>query len=359
MTASRVLIIEGDGAASQLAAKWLSEADYVVSHAADAKEAWAVLSASGEHDVVLADLSTIEPGAKGGSAALLQQIKSSFPDTPVIVCAAEATGAAMDSVRHGAYDDLAKPLQRDPLLLTVARAVEYRRLKQENRAYQSKMEFVAVARSEQLVQAMTDLERSYELTIEIAADLQGLKDSSSIIHARYVTAFTIALARAMRLDGEKIRSVARAAILHDIGMIAVPDAIIHKPGPLNPEETRILREHCFRGYQILKKIPYLAEPAELVYAHEERYDGTGFPRGLKGEAIPLGARIFSVAHAFDAIVTDRPYRRAKSLLEARVEIAQLAGKQFDPEVVRVFLDMPDKIWADLRSEIDRQSQYVT
>lgn len=351
MSASRVLIVDSEKAARALVAKLLADAGHVVSQAANAAEALAVLSSSGEHDLMIADLPV--PGTDG--AALLQHIRESYPNMPVIICTGNNSSVALEAVRQGAYDYLPKSFKSEQLLVAIDRALEYRRLKLENRTYQAKLESAAVSRADQLSHAMTELERSYDLTIEIATDLQGLKDSASIVHARYVTAFTIALARAMGVSGEKIRAMARAAILHDIGMIAVPDTIIHKPGPLTPEETRILREHCYRGYQILKKVPYLAEPAELVYAHEERYDGTGFPRGLKGAAIPLGARIFSVAHAFDAILTERPYRPAKNLVEARVEIAQLAGKQFDPEVVRVFLDMPDKIWADLRTEIDKAS----
>jgi HD-GYP domain-containing protein (c-di-GMP phosphodiesterase class II) len=115
-----------------------------------------------------------------------------------------------------------------------------------------------------------------------------------------------------------------------------------------------MREHCFRGYQMLKKIPFLSEASEIVYAHQERYDGTGYPRGLSGQNIPLGARIFSIADTLDAITSDRPYRAAQTIQVAREEVDRFSGRQFDPEVVRVFLDMPDTIWEDLRKEINSQ-----
>ncbi|HZD93326.1 MAG TPA: HD domain-containing phosphohydrolase, partial [Candidatus Sulfotelmatobacter sp.] len=118
--------------------------------------------------------------------------------------------------------------------------------------------------------------------------------------------------------------------------------------------TEIMREHCFRGYHMLKKIPFLFEAAEIVYSHQERYDGTGYPRGLRGNEIPLGARIFSIADTLDAITSDRPYRAAQTIQVAREEIERFAGRQFDPEVVRVFLEMPDTIWEDLRKEINSQ-----
>jgi HD-GYP domain-containing protein (c-di-GMP phosphodiesterase class II) len=136
--------------------------------------------------------------------------------------------------------------------------------------------------------------------------------------------------------------------------MAIPDHILRKPGALTPEETQIMREHCFRGYQMLKKIPFLAEASEIVYAHQERYDGTGYPRGLKAAEIPLGARIFSVADTLDAITSDRPYRAAQTISVARDEVERFSGRQFDPDVVRIFLQMPDSIWEDLRKEINSQ-----
>jgi HD-GYP domain-containing protein (c-di-GMP phosphodiesterase class II) len=136
--------------------------------------------------------------------------------------------------------------------------------------------------------------------------------------------------------------------------MAIPDKILNKPGKLEPHEMLIMKEHAYHGYQIVKKIPFLAEVAEIVYSHQEWFNGEGYPRHLKGEEIPLGARIFSVADTFDAITVDRPYRPAQSMQAARAEIEKFSGRQFDPEIVKVFLEMPDKIWDDLRKEIDGQ-----
>jgi putative nucleotidyltransferase with HDIG domain len=162
------------------------------------------------------------------------------------------------------------------------------------------------------------------------------------------------MARAMGLTSDQIRVIARGAFLHDIGKMAIPDAILRKPGALDPEERDIMREHCYRGYQMLKKIPFLSEAAEIVYAHQEKYDGTGYPRGLKGTEIPLGARIFSVADTLDAMTSDRVYRKAQTLAATREEILRYSGRQFDPDVVKTFLAMPENIWDDLRKEIDAQ-----
>src|SRR5205807_92936 len=197
-------------------------------------------------------------------------------------------------------------------------------------------------------QAMTDLERSYDITLEVLGDAHYLKDAETEGHSKRVTAFTIAIARAMGLPKDQIAVIARGAFLHDIGKMAIPDAILRKPGALTPEEIIIMREHCYRGYQMLKKIPFLAEAAEIVYCHQERFDGTGYPRGMKGDQIPLGARMFSVADTLDAITSDRPYRPAQTLTAARIEIEKWSGRQFDPEVVKTFLSMPENIWGDLR-----------
>ena len=136
--------------------------------------------------------------------------------------------------------------------------------------------------------------------------------------------------------------------------MAIPDSILRKPGPLTPDEMSIMKEHCYRGYQMLRKIPFLHEACEIVYAHQEFYDGTGYPRGLKGDEIPLGARIFAIADTLDAIMSDRPYRAAQPFSAARDEIVKWSGRQFDPGVVKIFLTIPESIWHDLRKEIDSQ-----
>jgi len=263
---------------------------------------------------------------------------------------------ALAAIRNGAYDYLLKPFEREQLLATVRRALENRRLKQENRAYQTSLESLVAARTEQLKKALVDLERSYDITLEALGDALDKKDAETEGHSKRVTAFTIAIARAMGLSKDQIAVIARGAFLHDIGKMAIPDAILRKPGKLTPDEILIMQEHCYHGYEILKKIPFLHEAAEIVYAHQEKYDGTGYPRGLKGEEIPLGARMFSVADTLDAITSDRPYRPAQSLTAARDEIKLWSGRQFDPRVVEVFLEMDTKIWPDLRKEVNAQVQ---
>jgi putative nucleotidyltransferase with HDIG domain len=207
-----------------------------------------------------------------------------------------------------------------------------------------------------LRQAMEDLEHSYDVTLEALGDALDLKDSETEGHSKRVTAYTIALARAMGISPAEIKVIARGAFLHDIGKMAIPDDILRKPAALSPEEQETMREHCDRGFHILRKIPFLAEAAEIVFCHQEHYDGSGYPRGIRGGEIPIGARIFAVADTLDAITSDRPYRRASSFDAARQEILRCSGTQFDPSVVEVFLKIPNELWQELRSEITGQNK---
>ncbi len=347
----RILVVDDEEAIREIVASMLGTAGYACKQAGSGMEALAVLTSGEEFELMLSDLMMADLDGIG----LLERTKEKYPDMPVVmVTAVHDISVALAAIRNGAYDYLLKPFEREQLLNTVSRALENRRLKVENRTYQTNLESLVAARTDQLQAAMASLERSYDITLEALGDALDLKDRETEGHSKRVTAFTIAIARAMGLPREQINTIARGAFLHDIGKMAIPDKILNKPGKLEPEEFTIMREHAYHGYQIVRKIPFLAEASEIVYSHQERFDGTGYPRGLKGEEIPLGARIFSVADTFDAITSDRPYREKQSLQAARAEITKWSGRQFDPEVVRVFLEMPDKIWDDLRKDIDAQ-----
>src|SRR5579871_2623492 len=292
MAPERILVVDDEEAIREIVSSMLSSAGYRCRQAGSGMEALALLESGEEFELMLSDLMMADLDGIG----LLERTKEQFPDMPVVmVTAVHDISVALAAIRNGAYDYLLKPFEREQLLATVRRAMENRRLKMENRAYQTNLESLVAARTEQLRHAMADLERSYDITLEALGDALDLKDAETEGHSKRVTAFTIAIARAMGLSGEKIRVIARGAFLHDIGKMAIPDAILRKPGALTEAETEIMREHCFQGYQMLKKIPFLSEASEIVYSHQERFDGTGYPRGLSGQDIPMGARIFSVA----------------------------------------------------------------
>jgi putative nucleotidyltransferase with HDIG domain len=358
MPAERILIVDDEEAIREIVYSMLTMAGFRCQQAGSGSEALAILASGEDFELMLSDL--MMAGMDG--IALLERTKERFPDMPVVmVTAVHDISVALAAIRNGAYDYLLKPFEREQLMAIVHRALENRRLKLENRAYQTNLETLVAARTEelretnvQLRHTMLDLERSYDITLEALGDALDLKDAETEGHSKRVTAFTIAIARAMGLPGEKIRVIARGAFLHDIGKMAIPDSILRKPGALTQEEITIMKEHSYRGYQMLRKIPFLAEAAEIVYAHQERWDGTGYPRGLKGEQIVLGARMFALADTMDAIMSDRPYRAAQPFSAARDEIVRCSGRQFDPSLVSVFLSIPESIWHDLRKEIDQQ-----
>ncbi len=354
MPIDRILVVDDEETIREIVSSMLAGAQFQTKQAASGVEAMALLESGEDFDLVLSDLMMAEMDG----IALLERAKERYPDVPVVmVTAVHDIQVALQALRNGAYDYLLKPFEREQLLATVRRALENRRLKRENDAYRTNLEALVAARTQQWKAALSDLERSYDITLEALGDALDLKDAETEGHSRRVTAFTIAIAQKMGLPKDDIRVIARGAFLHDIGKMAIPDKILTKPDKLTPDEVDIMKEHAWYGYKIVKNIPFLNEAAEIVYSHQERFDGTGYPRRLKGEDIPLGARIFSIADTFDAITSDRPYRPKQSDAAARKEIEVWAGRQFDPRIVEVFLSMPDTIWENLRRDCDQKGRF--
>jgi HD-GYP domain-containing protein (c-di-GMP phosphodiesterase class II) len=176
----------------------------------------------------------------------------------------------------------------------------------------------------------------FGLAEALAAALDA-REHETGLHSKRVACHTVVLARRFSGERERLRQVYWGALLHDIGKIGIPDAILLKQGSLAADEWRVMRAHPEIGHRILSSVPFLAEAAELVLAHEERYDGGGYPRGLARDAIPLWARLFAVIDTLDAVTSERPYRRARSFAEAKEEIVRAAGSQFDPLAVEAFV----------------------
>jgi putative nucleotidyltransferase with HDIG domain len=352
---ARVLVVDDEAPVRSMIGATLQRQGYDVQLAISGSQAVEMLG-QGPFDLVLTDIVMQD----GNGIALLERIHSDQPQLPVVmVSAIHDISVAIDSMRRGAYDYLLKPFEREHLVATVQRALDHRQALQDSHNYQQNLEQVVRARTEMLRQAMEDLEHSYDVTLEALGDALDLKDSETEGHSKRVTAYTIALARAMGISPVDIKIIARGAFLHDIGKMAIPDEILRKPGKLTSEEEEIMRDHCTRGYHILRKIPFLSEAAAIVYTHQEHFDGNGYPSRLRGNEIPIGARIFAVADAMDAITSDRPYRKARSFDEARQEILRCSGTQFDPNVVEVFLKIPNELWHELRAEINGDNRHFS
>jgi putative nucleotidyltransferase with HDIG domain len=349
---ARILAVDDEPHVRSMIGATLERQGFDVQLASSGREALEILERSA-FDLVLTDIVMQD----GNGIALLDRIHGQQPQLPVVmVTAIHDISVAIDSMRRGAYDYLLKPFEREHLVSTVKRALDHRQALQDSHNYQQNLEQVVTARTEMLRQAMENLEHSYDVTLEALGDALDLKDSETEGHSKRVTAYTIALARAMGISPSQIKIIARGAFLHDIGKMAIPDDILRKPGKLTEEEQVVMREHCSRGYHMLRKIPFLSEAAEIVFSHQEHYDGTGYPSGLSGGEIPIGSRIFAIADTLDAITSDRPYRKARSFDTAREEILSHSGTQFDPNVVEVFLKIPNELWHELRSEITGQNK---
>ena len=338
MQQERILVVDDEAPVRGIVTAVLEHSGYTAITASGADEAIELLAQDPTYSLVLSDI--MMPGTDG--LALLDRIAADHPGLPVIMfTAVHDIHVATSAFRRGAFDYLLKPFERLQLESVVSRAVEHSRHLRQNNAYRQHLEEIISARTGRLRATMQDLERSYDITIEAMGDALDLRDQETEGHSKRVTAYTIALARAFGVGSDQLRIIARGAFLHDIGKIATPDSILLKPSRLSPDEMTVMREHCQRGYDMVRKIPFLRDAAEIVYAHQERFDGTGYPRGLRGDQIPLGARIFAIADTLDAMTSDRPYRKGTSFAAARAEIVRCSGTQFDPAIVESFLTISD------------------
>jgi len=348
---NHILVVEDEDALREIICCMIEERGFQTTPAPLAPKALEYLAAEPDkYHLILSDI--IMPEMNG--LQFLERVRKLYPDMPVLMLSAlQDVRIAMEAIRAGAYDYVVKPFDREQLFVAMDRALERRRLILENRLYQSHLEELVRQRTEALEATLQELERSYDFTLEALGSALDLKDSETQGHSKRVTAFTVAIARAMGVGHEDMKTIARGAYLHDIGKIGVPDSILRKEGPLTPDETTLMRTHCQRGHDILAHIGYLKDVSEIILTHQERYDGEGYPRGLRGAEIPLGARIFSIADTLDAMTSDRPYRRALTLAQAREEVLRFRGTQFDPQVVDAFLSIPENAWNELRQNVSK------
>ncbi len=352
MSAEKILVADDEEAIREVISTLLEAQGYRCTVVSNGRLAAEQIEKD-SHDLVVSDI--VMPELDG--LKLLARVRAHDADVPVImVTAMHDISIALQAIRSGAYDYILKPFEKDQLYLSVRRALEHRRLVLENRTYQRDLEQLVAERTQQLSLALRDLEKSYDYTLEALGSALDAKDAETEGHCQRVTAFTITMAKHMGVDQASIRHIARGAFLHDIGKMGIPDSILRKPGPLTDSERTVMRKHCEIGYAVLERIPFLHEAAEIVLTHQECYDGSGYPRGLKGEEIPLGARIFAVADTLDAMISDRPYRRALPISVAREEIRTHAGTQFDPRVVEIFLAQPESLWLALHQNIGEPFQ---
>ena len=328
-----VLVVDDDHALCMLFQRMLSRERFGVLVAQTVAEALAIAERErGMIDVALVDLHI---GNENG-LDLLKKLRSVDESIIGIVITGQATlENAVSSLQQGAYDFVQKPVAPAQLTAVLERAAKYRRLVLENKRYQSHLEDMVREKNAALSRALDQATDSYQFTLEAMADMLDTRERRTGAHSKRVSRMAVVLARKMGASLEEIEYIGTGALLHDIGKVGIPDSILLKDGPLTDEERDIMKTHPHLGYNIIKAGPGLEPASEIVLEHQERFDGTGYPRGLKGEQISLGARIFAVVDTYDAIRSERSYKKGRSAQEALEEIRRNAGTQFDPAVVEV------------------------
>jgi response regulator RpfG family c-di-GMP phosphodiesterase len=343
---AHLLIVDDELAHRNVLAVMVEQAGMACKTVPSAKEALSLLQRQ-PFDAVIADLNM--PGVSG--LELLAEVRRHYPHLVFLM----ATGIddvrlGVQAMRQGADDYLIKPLQMDVIIVSLQHAFHKKWLEQQVEYYRQNLEGMVCKRTVELQNALGQVEQSYVDTLDALGAAIDLRDGQTAGHSRRVALCAIKMMTEMHGTPQQLKSLAMGAWLHDIGKLAIPDAILLKPGALTEEERRIMQDHVQIGYDLVKRIPFLADAAEIILTHHERWDGRGYPRGLKGLDIPLNARIFAVADTFDAMTSDRPYRSALPFQDARSEIKSKAGIQFDSEVAGVFLSISTETWEAIREQ---------
>jgi putative nucleotidyltransferase with HDIG domain len=344
---ARILVVEDEPIIREIVVRRLAHEGYRCD-ACDTGLVALDLLARGKYDLLLADM---KPPELAG-LALLREAQAISPDTAVILVASiNDIGVAVDALKDGAYDYIVKPYSLEQVLLGVSRALEKRHLVLENRAYQRILEDQVASRTRELRAALDLLQHTYHSTLVALGTALDSRDADLEGHSLRVTLYTVRLARQVGVGPERLGVIEQGALLHDIGKIGVPDRILRKAEKLTPAEWVLMRRHPEIGYRILSGIKFLREAALLVLHHQERFDGSGYPAGLRGTAIDLGARIFAVADTLDCMTSTRPFQAPVPFEAARDEIFRVAGTQLDPDVVAHFDAIPIREWNEIRLEV--------
>ena len=350
----RILVVDDEPSICALLIEGLTPEGFECRATSSGVEAIKLLE-SERFDALISDLRM--PGISG--LALLETARTKYPWMSFLIATGENNvRVGVDVMKQGADDYILKPFRLETVALAVDRALEKKRLELELEAYHERLEDMVEERTQQLQAALTSIQQTYDEiqeiydeTLKALADALALKDNETREHTGRVAHYCLEIAKAANCTPEQVVQILRGSYLHDIGKIGIPDAILNKPGKLTPDEVVVMRTHSRVGYELVSHIPFLAPAAEIVLTHQESYDGTGYPQGLKGEAIPLGARIFAVADTLDAMTSDRPYRRALPWSVAYDEIRRESGQQFDPKVVQAFFTIPAGVWQEIRHTV--------
>jgi putative nucleotidyltransferase with HDIG domain len=339
----RLLIVDDEIEVRSVLRDLLDDA-YECVEAASAEEALAQLRET-NYELVISDITM--SGMTG--LEMIPHVKVASPDTVIVMISGMQTiESAINALRLGAFDYLMKPFDLRQAEAAVARALEHHELVVAKQRYENHLEELVDQRTAELDKALGSLENAYRSTLRALTAALETRDAETHGHSERVVTFSLRLGREYGLTAPEMKALEFGSLLHDIGKIGVPDAILRKPSKLTDEEWIRMREHPMHGQQILRGIKFLEGAARVVAQHHEKWDGSGYPLGLKAEEIDICARIFSVADAFDAITSDRVYRQGRPYEAAAQELDEWGNRQFDPKVVEAFHRVPKEDWDDLR-----------
>jgi response regulator RpfG family c-di-GMP phosphodiesterase len=340
----RILVVDDDLSIRLLLKARLQNAGFDVQEASDAREALGILTTT-SFDLALLDVRM--PGMSG--LELLPQLVKNYGQTGVVMLTAcDDVSLAVQAMQMGAVDYILKSFLSNDIVARVKRALEQHVQRMNQEQYVQQMEEILKEQTTELRHAFRSLQDASDIALEALVTALDAREHETQAHSKRVGEYTVHLARIMGVEPHLLNDIGRGAMLHDIGKIGVADSILLRPSKLTDENWTEMRKHPQIGCWILRGIDGLKSASEIVLAHHERYDGTGYPRGLKGESIPLGARIFSAVDCMDAMITDRPYRTATNYEAARDEIMRCSGSQFDPVVVKYFLQVLPEQWEEVR-----------
>ena len=349
---ARILVVDDEAIVGDILARKLIDLGYACQRCENYQETVALL-ADKKFDLLLADVSM--PGANRHS--ILKEALRISPDIAVILLTSVVDiEMAVGSLKDGAYDYITKPFSIDEVSISVSRALEKRRLLQENQNYQRTLEERVASRTRQLQEALGVLEHTYHSTLVALSKALDSRDAGSDGHSLRVTVYATRLARQLRMSESEIKTIEQGVLLHDIGKIGIPDELLRKAAPLSPEESLLMQRHPEVGYRILSSITFLKGAAQLVLHHHERYDGNGYPQHLKGAAIDTGARVFAIADALDDFTSNYQSQAAVSVETAMVKIAGMSGAQLDPAFVNDFLKIPANEWETARQDLPKSAK---
>lgn len=330
--APSVLVVDDENGVRDLLARWLESGGYSVMTAGSAEEALGRLEAS-PPAVALCDIRM--PGRDG--LWLAERIRQSYPETAVIMATGvQEVGPAVKTLRQGVIDYLTKPFGRDRLQEAVTRGLEWHQSAWDARRWRESLEQEMAIRRVRLNDAVTAVAIGNDDTLDSMMSMLTLTDREAYAHGYRVAALAVSVARTLGLPEEAFATIEHGALLHDVGKLAVPEAILRKPAPLTVEELLLVRCHPAIGSELIAQVPYLQPAVPIVRDAHERMDGLGYPRGVRASDVSIGARIVCVADAYDTMTRPRVFRDALSPAEALLELQRCSGTQFDPLVVDAF-----------------------